>query len=290
VNDPSGVDTANNGSGARGATGAFAGSSGGGPIGSDGGVAAGCSAEATDYVYVLSADNVLYGFAPDKKTFHQIGPLACPTSMQPNSMAVDRNAVAWVNYIDAPQGAGALYRVSTSDASCLGQVASLSGDWFQLGMGYSVEAAGSTNDTLYVASTRSGMLGSVDSSGAITPIGAFTGGLAGESAELTGTGDGRLFGFFTTTPVAVAQVDKTSGATSSPQPLPTVETPNDWAFSFWGGRFYLYTWAPGQGSSNVNEYDPTTGAVDPSYMTDIGFDIVGAGVSTCAPTVPPPVQ
>jgi hypothetical protein len=30
-----------------------------------------------------------------------------------------------------------------------------------------------------------------------------------------------------------------------------------------------------------------TNFVDPSYMPNIGFDIVGAGVSTCAPTLAP---
>jgi hypothetical protein len=246
----------------------------------------GCAAEATDFVYVLSSDDVLYRFAPDKKVFTAIGPLGCSTALRPNSMAVDRNAVAWVNYFDDRSGVGALYRVSTRDGSCLGQVATLTGDWFQVGMGYSGSGPDAASETLYVASTHAGVLGSVDASGIVTPIGAFTGALAGRSAELTGTGDGRLFGFFTTSPVEVAEVDETSAATAAPRALPAVETPMDWAFSFWGGRFYLYTWQTGQGSSNVNEYDPTTGAVDPSYMTDVGFEIVGAGVSTCAPTSP----
>jgi hypothetical protein len=272
---------------------------GGGPVmfhsssGGSGGVGAvgpGCTAEASNFVYVLSSDNVLYSFAPDKKAFRKIGPLGCPTSMQPNSMAIDRNAVAWVNYMDRQQSVGDLYKVSTADGTCLGQVASLSGDWFQVGMGYSVAGPGSMTDTLYVASTNTGMLGSVDEAGNIQPIGSFGGSLMGRSAELTGTGDGRLFGFFTTSPVIVAQVDKSSGTATSPQALDAVETPNDWAFSFWGGKFYLYTWAPGQASTSVNEYDPTSGAVDTSYVKDIGFDIVGAGVSTCAPTTYPPPQ
>jgi hypothetical protein len=39
--------------------------------------------------------------------------------------------------------------------------------------------------------------------------------------------------------------------------------------------------------SDVTDYDPTTGTINTTYMTSIGFDIVGAGVSTCAPTVQP---
>ena len=108
-------------------------------------------------------------------------------------------------------------------------------------------------------------------------------------AELTGTGDGRLFAFFTTTPVYVAQVDKTNGGTMNPVPMTGVQTPQDWAFSFWGGHFYLYTSQGmlGTGGSDVTDYDPTSGTINTTYMTKVGFDIVGAGVSTCAPTVAP---
>ena len=122
----------------------------------------------------------------------------------------------------------------------------------------------------------------------IVPIGAGAN-LAGVGAELTGTGDGRLYGFAPATPVVVAELDK-SGAAKSQTPLPNVEVPAAWAFSFWGGRFYLYT-APadlfGARTSNVAEFDPKTGKADPKFMENVGFRIVGAGVSTCAPVEPP---
>jgi hypothetical protein len=244
----------------------------------------------------------LYRFAPDKKFFAKIGHLACPTTMQPNSMAVDRNAVAWVNYVatDVATGldsAGAVYRVSTLDASCDGApTVSLPGGWYRIGMGYSTNGAvGSAAETLYVAGvgTAAGAgrgLGTLNlASKAIVPLGPFTGSLTGVDAELTGTGNGALFGLFTTNPVTVAQINKATGATTSPVPMNGVPRPLDWAFSFWGGHFYLYT-SPGQGlglGSDVTDYDPATGAIDPAYMTAIGFDIVGAGVSTCAPVTAP---
>ena len=221
--------------------------------------------------------------------------------MQPNSMAVDRNAVAYVNYVgsDPSTGAdtsGAIFQVSTQDASCAGQVMSLPSGWYRIGMGYSSNNAGSTAETLYVAGVGNAVTGGGDGLGLVDfgkktvgPIGPFTGTLAGQNAELTGTGDGRLFGFFTTSPVRVAQIDKTNGSTQTPVPMTGVQTPNDWAFSFWGGHFYLYT-SQGQGTgngSNVTDYDPTTGSVNTTFMTGIGFDIVGAGVSTCAPVIAP---
>jgi hypothetical protein len=246
-----------------------------------------CSNDATAFVFVLSSANDLYSFAPDKKVFTKIGALGCATTSAPNSMAVDRQAVAWVNYLD-----GTLRPVSTKDAGCQGQPITLPAAWSPVGMGFSSASAGSTSETLYLAGARAAAtsgFGRVDfGAGSVVPIGQFTAPLMGQDAELTGTGDGRLFGFFAASPVQIAEIDKTSGAVLSSTPLTQIGTPSDFAFSFWGGRFYLYTYPNETGTStNVSEYDPGTGAVDTSYMTDIGFLIVGAGVSTCAPTAPP---
>jgi hypothetical protein len=189
--------------------------------------------------------------------------------------------------------AGAIYKVSTKDASCSGPVMSLPLGWYRVGMGYSSNNAGSTAETLYVAGVGSGAnstgLGLVDfGKSTVGPIGPFSGTLKGNNAELTGTGDGRLYGFFTTTPVQVAQITKTNGSTATPVPMTGVATPQAWAFSFWGGHFYLYTaLTQGGPGSDVTDYDPVSGSVNPTYMTSIGFDIVGAGVSTCAPVTPP---
>jgi hypothetical protein len=279
-------------------SGSFGGSGSGGSSG--GGTSSGgngCSGQAADFVYVLSAQNDLYSFAPDKKLFTKIGPLGCSTSMQPNSMAVDRNAVAYVNYVQGDpltgaDSAGAIYKVSTQDASCSGKVMDLPASWYRIGMGYSSNNAGSTAETLYVAGVGNALggngtgLGLVDfGKKTVGPIGSFSGALNGQNAELTGTGDGRLYGFFTTSPVQVAQITKTNGQTPSPVSMTGVQTPTDWAFSFWGGHFYLYT-SQGSGST-VTDYDPSSGKIDTAYMTNVGFDIVGAGVSTCAPVTPP---
>ncbi|MFO0615291.1 MAG: hypothetical protein U0414_22045 [Polyangiaceae bacterium] len=253
----------------------------------------GC-AEAATLVYVLSAQNDLYSFQPDKKTFTKIGPLGCQTGMQPNSMAVDRDAVAWVNYVDNDgfeDTAGAVFKVSTADASCTATSIKLDPEWYRLGMGFASDDVGGTTEKLFVTGTggiSNPGLGRIDfGTQKVVPIGPFTGGLDGESAELTGTGDARLFGFFTTTPVRVAQIDPGSGAISNNKPLASVPTPLAWAFSFWGGDFYLYTSPDGVSDSTVTRYRPSDGTTDTSYMTQIGFTIVGAGVSTCAPTTPP---
>lgn len=264
----------------------------------DSGINANCS-EAAQLVYVLSDVGDLYSFRPNLRQFTRIGRLRCPTDMQPNSMAIDRNAVAWVNFVAGGLGdtAGAIYRVNTTDATCTGDPPiRMPPGWLRVGMGFSTAGADTTEEALFVAGTSdpfggaSRGLGRFDiSSQEIVPIGQFTAALRGQSAELTGTGDGRLFGFFTTTPVRVAEIDKTTAAIVNSAPLTQVETPQAWAFSFWGGDFYLYTAGSVLlgGSSNVTRYRPSDGSVDTGYMRQVGFRILGAGVSTCAPILPP---
>jgi hypothetical protein len=266
----------------------------GGDSGLLGNVSGGAScSQAAQLVYVLSVENDLYSFDPPNKTFTKIGALGCTApGLTPNSMAVSRDATAWVNYVSPSNVTGGIFKVSTTDASCQSTNVVLQTGWTRLGMGFSSDAAGSIRETLYVAATAgSGGLGALDlTAQSLSPIGPFTAALSGQSAELTGTGDGRLFGFFTTMPIQLAEIDKGSGATSNVVPLPDVEFPNYWAFSFWGGDFYLYTCpnAPSTRTTNVTHYSPATGTTDTAYMTDIGFRIVGAGVSTCAPTSAPP--
>ena len=249
-----------------------------------------CS-DAAKLIYVLSDSNELYSFDPPTKLITKIGTLACQTSMQPNSMAVDRNAVAWVNYVESnglSDTAGTLYQVSTADASCEAVPSvNLTSGWFRMGMGFSTNGADTSDETLFVTGISvGGGLGSVNfDSATVVPIGTFNGAFANENAELTGTGNGTLHAFFTTLPVQVGQIDKNSAAVLNPVPLNTVELPNAWAFSFWGGDFYLYT--ASLGNSRVNRYSPVGGTVDTSYVSDVGFRIVGAGVSTCAPVEPP---
>jgi len=248
-----------------------------------------CSGDASAVVYVLSNKNDLYGFAPDRKTLTKIGTVACAPGQMPNSMAVDRKGTAWVNYLD-----GTLHGVSTTDASCIGGALTLPPGWAQDGMAYVTSDAGPDLEHLYLAGSYASAaagLGLINTTtGSLTPIGQYPGILHGVSAELTGTGDGRLFGFFDLSPVSLAEIDRKSGAILSQTPLAglALSSASSFAFSFWGGRFYFYTYPnAGSSSTNVAEYDPMSGSLDASFMTDIGFIVVGAGVSTCAPLVPP---
>jgi hypothetical protein len=246
-----------------------------------------CS-DAAKLVYVLSDANDLYSFEPQAKKFTLIGQLNCNTNLSPNSMAVDRNAVAWVNYVDGFDSQGVIFKVSTKDANCdPSPVVQLVSGWNRIGMGFSSNSGGSTDETLYVSGTSGTGIGKINVANTLNPIAGFTpGAFTGESAELTGTGDGKLFGYFTTSPVQVGQIDKATGVVSNGKVITGLTTPSAWAFSFWGGSFYLY--AADIGNSNVTKYDPVAGTIDNFYMTNIGFRIVGAGVSTCAPLIEPP--
>src|SRR5512140_2349201 len=195
-------------------------------VGNDGGGVDqnGCS-DASKLVYVVSKEGGLYSFNPPTMTFTQVGHLGCPTGGQPNSMAVNRTGTAWISYTD-----GTVWRVSTKDASCstspyvADQLA-----FHTFGMGYASNDADPTKDTLYIDDHDGRGLARVDQSGKATLIALFGTPLQGKNCELTGTGDGRLFGFFTTTPAQVAEINKATGAVLSAQVLQTVNTGSEWA-------------------------------------------------------------
>lgn len=237
-------------------------------------------------IFVVSDENVLLKFDPATSAFSVIGTLKCPAGFgdTPFSMAVDRAGVAFVLY-----QSGNIFKVRTTDAACApsGYKAGQLG-WQRFGMGYVSDTQGSSSETLYVidGTTIGGGnegLGLISHQGQLQPVGQFTQGLGGRTAEVTGRGDGRLFAFFVgdAGQSSVAEIDKTTGATISnePQALPSIQA---WAFAHWGGSFYLFN--ASSGSSRVHRYTPGKGTTQ--ILGDVGYRIVGAGVSTCAPTTP----
>lgn len=276
---------------------------GGGFVGQGGSVPGDGCAEEAKLVYLLSTDNKIRSFDPGKKEFGQPFSLSCPVpndgnDWQPNSMAVDRNAIAWVNYVGtsfAGDAAGLLFEVDLAKKTCAPTpTVHLPSEWFRVGMGFSTDSAGGTSETLWVTGTssigQSPGLGKIEMASKLLhkSPGPFNGDplLAGQDAELTGTGDAKLFGFFTTSPVRVAELDKASAKILSSHTVGNVPKPNAWAFSFWGGAFYFYT-SDGFATSTITRYDASTNQVDGSYVLNAGAIVVGAGVSTCAPLKPP---
>ena len=243
----------------------------------------------TQFVYVVTEENKLLRFDPKLPTFKTIGTLGCNTSFaaSPFSMAIDRLANAWVLYDD-----DTLYKVSTVDASCEATSFQTGQQGFDVfGMGFASDSAGSDSETLFVS--RNDGTGAQDStlgtiafpSLALSVVNALPPGIG--SAELSGNGLGELWGFFPEGDV-VARIDKVGATLSNPIALPSstiVPNARAWAFACWGGAFYLFYRSQDDSSSSVYRVD-AAGKIE-TLLSDTGWTITGAGVSSCAPTGKP---
>ena len=246
-------------------------------------------AEAT-LVYVVTEANELYSFFPTDGTFKFISKLTCPVDsmFNPFSMAVDRKGVAYVEFTD-----DRLYRVSTATGACIGTNFQPDQQGFTaFGMGFATNSVGPTESLFVAGSTgmNAGMsrgLASIDvATFNLTPVGNFIPDIA--NAELTGTGDGRLFAFYNKQtnpqggnlpPSFIGEIDTSNAHVIAETAFPTVGQGTGWAFAFWGGDFYMFT-APGA-SSDVTRWRPSDNSVN--VVASLPTRIVGAGVSTCAP-------
>jgi hypothetical protein len=266
-------------------------SSGGGSLLGDGGARDGagaggdCSA-ASQYVYVVDVNGVLYQFNPPQLAFTEVGTVSCAGD-QIFTMAVDRNAVAWVLVQN-----GAIVKYDINAHTCTPTSFTMDQHAFQtFGMGFSADTSGGSAETLFVSDSEltapsTGGLADIDTTSLmLTPVHQYDQ-LTGRRAELTGTGDARLFGAFEGTPYVVAQIDKQTAHIISTAPQNAIDYPPDssnFAFAFWGGDFWLFV-GPGT-STDVFQYQPATNTT--TKRTTETFEVVGAGVSTCAPTTPP---
>jgi hypothetical protein len=238
--------------------------------------------EASRWIYTVEQNGMFARFDPATLTFTDIGKLACPSSSSPNSMAVDQNAVAWVAYMD-----GHLFRVDTQTAQCeatafqVGQHGLI-----DFGMGFVFDPMTGV-DTLYIAG--GGNTGGTMSTLAtisfpaltVTPIGTVAG-----FPEMSGTGDGQLWGFSpssssVTGQASLYQIDPSSGATIKSYPYPGLTGIASWAMKFWGGSFWIFL------GQSVYQVQRATPAMYTTAIANSGRTVVGAGVSTCAPVQSP---
>lgn len=265
---------------------------GGGETGTFGGETgttqqAACADDNRD-IFVVADDKSLYSFHPPTLTFTLKGIIDCPTGgATPTSMAVDRGGTAWVRHSD-----GSVWLVNTQTLACAPTNYQPPSNGFQkFGMGFSTESNGGSTESLFLSdSTGEGLAKLNTKTLELDYIGAYTGDFEGYSSELTGTGAGKLYGLFTTQPMQIAEISKGLGdvVPNTAKVLNGTYAGDAWAFSFYAGDFYVYTAASGgdlpmsQGGSTITKLaaDGTVSVL----KTNIGFKIVGAGVSTCAPT------
>jgi hypothetical protein len=258
-----------------------------------------CPDAGATLVYVITEDGTLMSFFPPTGRFTEIGPIACPVTTagaQPFSMAVDVNGIAYTVFRDQFFN-GQLFRVSTAPTAPCERTTFISGQQGfpqTFGMGFSQDSAG-TGETLFLAgdpvdlngsplNTMPSQLATLDTTTyALKIVGNFPPGVT--QPELTGTGAGELYAFYSDTVTggsAIGQIDKTTAQVVRQSLLPGLPQNAGWAFAFWGGDFYTFTGsAPGVPTSIVTRFDPNDGTIVTVATSD--KLIVGAGVSTCAP-------
>lgn len=230
----------------------------------------------SDLIYVIDrSDEGLYLFDPATGQFEFQFELACTMWGSPGSMGVARDGFAYVRYSD-----NTIYAVDLQSGSC--SPTTYAGASFgAFGMGFATDDGDTWRDRLYVANY--GELAELDTAGwGLSSLG----GMPSQS-ELTGNADGELWAFLPLeSPAILAQIDKDTGSLLTRMDLPGFANPFDidaFAFATWGGDFYLFVRLFGMGSTtDVYKVDGSGNLT--LFAADTGMDVVGAGVSTCAPT------
>lgn len=248
-----------------------------------------CS-EVGKLVYVISHDERLYRFDPPSRQFTLVATIECPGPGYPFSMAVSRKDIAYVLYYEPSPSwtCVGLNAVNIDTGECLGQTDFRCDNpaGFQLfGMGYATDGPDTDAETLYISAgwSQSPSLAALDpEEGTVTPIAQLP---SQSQAEMTGNSRGELWGFFGwDEPKFLARIDKANGALSDVLELPQLVSDQGTAVAHWGGDFFFF-WSAG---SSGDVYRVSGGSV--SHHATFPFQVVGAGVSTCAPEEMPPVD
>lgn len=234
--------------------------------------------ETDDLVYVFSRDdNTLYTFDPASLTFSSLGRVNCGTTYTAASMSVDRSGTAYIRYSD-----DRVYGVDLSTLTCSPTGYRDSTTRFgSFGMGYSTDSADTWRDQLYVANED--QLGILDTSTwTITNLGRMP-----SQSELTGNAAGELWAILPLeTPAKIVQLDKTNASTLTTIAMRGFPSPTNidtFAFATWSGDFYVFVGEHGFGRT-TDVYKVTSSGTMTQVLENVGFNIVGAGVSTCAPS------
>ncbi len=253
-----------------------------------------CS-DAAKYIHVVDGNGVLYRFNPQlqsNQAFIKVGPIGCAGG-SPNSMAISRQGVAYLDmgtFVKGQWVCKSISKVSILDGSCQGTTAFQCGDlgFGQFGMGFSSNSPGSLDETLYIGSGDNSLVGSVDiNTGSVAKVGPWP----NLTPEFTGNAKAELWAFVPGQTSTVVQLDKTNAQVLTKYQLtqlPSLSQGNGYAyaFAFWGGDYYIFYFIQGVDNS-TNVWKLKTDGSLTEFIHDTGLQVVGAGVSTCAPTVPP---
>lgn len=244
-----------------------------------------CDDAGVTYIYAVTSQGTLVSYYPPSGAITPIGTIDCPVQTpgsSPYSMAVDRGGTAYVVFDD-----GNLYKVSTADASCEATSFVVGQHGFvTFGLAFSADED-DPGETLFVAEEDgngpSRGLATIDvNTFELSFIGPFSKKLG--PTELTGTGDGRLFGFSVDYPGPgshISQIDKATAKVFSSKAFSFGGFDDGDTFAFWGGSFYVFDAPQSTAITNILRWD--LGAPSAQLVGMYPDTIVGAGVSTCAP-------
>jgi len=226
-------------------------------------------------IYAVTSDDELLSFDPRTSAFTLMGTLECGAKIA-RSMAVDRLGHAYVAF-----RSGNMQRVSLRTLTCT--PTAVPADTNAWGMSFAHDPKLDI-DKLYVARSpfdAPDHLLELDlTTFELREIGEFAPPIV--EAELTGTGDGRLYGFHKSLgseDTSISLLDRETARVVSTTPLTGVHHGRGWAFAFFGGDFYLFT-APVAGAV-VTRFRPADGSL--VEVATWPSPITGVGVSTCAP-------
>lgn len=245
-----------------------------------------------DGIFVLSKTAALWKFFPKTNQFMMLGAVQCGLPPSTFSMGVDREGFAWVQFSDMQ-----IRKVDVTDPSNCSDpgFVPLQQGIENFGMAFVSNSFSDQCDRIYGNHYNGVAQGDMVSEFFnLDPVGLGVN-LVGYSdyglAEVTGTGDGRVFLFAGPDPSDLVWVDRDSGATLEVTPLPGVKTGGGFAFAFFAGDFYFFTDGQNDFSSEVThmDYDDSdmNGQQDiVQVFNNAPLRILGAGVSTCVPTFP----
>ncbi len=231
-----------------------------------------------DRIYLIDKDTAdLYLFDPGTLSMDALGTLDCDMYGQPASMGVSRDGHAYVRYSDQT-----VYDVALDTMRCTSTSYSERTTRFgAFGMGYATSSAGTWRDQLFIANGRT--LATLDTgTWRVTNVGTMP-----SQSELTGNAAGELWAFLPLeTPAEVRQIDPTTGRTVTTlnvRGFPDPSNIDTFAFAAWGGELYAFVREYGMGSSTAVYRVDASGSLT-RVVAALGINVVGAGVSTCAPT------
>ena len=255
-----------------------------------------CELAASEFIYLLDfQQSQLLSFlnrawtpqpAPSRSSAAGAGGV-CPTATAPNSMSVDRRARAWLK-LRRRQAAAKI--PTNNPASCVDsgyQRASFPRP--RWGMGFVSDSPGAKVESLYLASfgTASQLwkLNPLDPTPIVsTKIGNFAS--SPTSPEMTGTGAAELYAYFPAADAThrIIRVNKTTAQADLTWSLPPLaSSPGAWAFAQWAVATYAFV-TESKHKPRLS-LDPNAAAGSQWVRQDnLPTRIVGAGVSTCAPT------